>query len=221
MTTRLLVIEDDPILGEGLKTGLQKAGYSVDLADRLDAAQAVLARRHQPAAILLDLGLPDGDGLKFLKALRRDGQSVPVMIVTASAQREMRLEGLDSGADDYVTKPYDLDEVTARTRALLRRSRGLAADLVQFGPYELDLNGQVVRAGERSVLLTQREFRVLSLLTSRIGRWVSKPDIEYAVYEDAADIESNTIETAVYCLRKKLGAEIILTARGLGYMVRR
>ncbi|MDI7774389.1 response regulator transcription factor [Asticcacaulis sp. EMRT-3] len=221
MATRLLVIEDDPVLGEGLRAGLEKAGYSVDLANRLDMADTLLKGRHQPAAILLDLGLPDGDGMRFLKALRRDGQAIPVMIVTAAAQREIRLEGLNCGADDYVTKPYDLDEVTARTRVLLRRARGMAADLSYFGPYELDLSGQVVRAGERTILLTQREFRVLSLLTSRIGRWVSKSDIEYVVYEDAVDIESNTIETAVYGLRRKLGAEAIMTARGLGYMVRR
>lgn len=220
MTGNVLLIEDDAVLGHGLKAGLEKSGYVVHLAESVAAAQAILGE-DTPHAILLDLGLPDGDGLDFLKALRRQGDRTPVMIVTAAGQRQTRLDGLDGGADDYVTKPYDLDEVLARLRALMRRSRGLASDILPFGAYELDVSGQVVRCGDQTIVLTLREFRVLSVLAARAGRWVSKTDIEYIVYEDAVDIESNTIEAAVYGLRKKLGAEAIMTARGLGYMVAR
>ena len=224
MAANILVIEDDPALGAGLVAALRGAGYAARAADSLAAARDAL-QAETWAALVLDLGLPDGDGLELLRLLRRQGGAVPVMILTATDRRETRLAGLDGGADDYVTKPYDLDEVLARLRALLRRSLGLASDVLPFGvpsgAYELDLGGQVARAGARTLMLTQREFRVLSVLVRRAGRWVSKPDIEYAVYEDAVEIESNTIEAAVYGLRRKLGAQTILTARGLGYMIPR
>lgn len=224
MAANILVIEDDPALGAGLVAALRGAGYAARAADSLAAARDAL-QAETWAALVLDLGLPDGDGLELLRLLRRQGGAVPVMILTATDRRETRLAGLDGGADDYVTKPYDLDEVLARLRALLRRSLGLASDILPFGvpagAYELDLGGQVARAGARTLMLTQREFRVLSVLVRRAGRWVSKPDIEYAVYEDAVEIESNTIEAAVYGLRRKLGAQTILTARGLGYMIPR
>ena len=224
MAANILVIEDDPALGAGLVAALRGAGYAARAVDSLAAARDAL-QAETWAALVLDLGLPDGDGLELLRLLRRQGGAVPVMILTATDRRETRLAGLDGGADDYVTKPYDLDEVLARLRALLRRSLGLASDILPFGvpagAYELDLGGQVARAGARTLMLTQREFRVLSVLVRRAGRWVSKPDIEYAVYEDAVEIESNTIEAAVYGLRRKLGAQTILTARGLGYMIPR
>ena len=224
MAANILVIEDDPALGAGLVAALRGAGYTARAADSLAAARDAL-QAETWAALVLDLGLPDGDGLELLRLLRRQGGAAPVMILTATDRRETRLAGLDGGADDYVTKPYDLDEVLARLRALLRRSLGLASDILPFGvpagAYELDLGGQVARAGARTLMLTQREFRVLSVLVRRAGRWVSKPDIEYAVYEDAVEIESNTIEAAVYGLRRKLGAQTILTARGLGYMIPR
>ena len=224
MAANILVIEDDPALGAGLVAALRGAGYAARAADSLAAARDAL-QAETWAALVLDLGLPDGDGLELLRLLRRQGGAAPVMILTATDRRETRLAGLDGGADDYVTKPYDLDEVLARLRALLRRSLGLASDILPFGvpagAYELDLGGQVARAGARTLMLTQREFRVLSVLVRRAGRWVSKPDIEYAVYEDAVEIESNTIEAAVYGLRRKLGAQTILTARGLGYMIPR
>jgi two-component system OmpR family response regulator/two-component system response regulator QseB len=219
-----MVIEDDPTLGAGLVTALRSAGYAAQVAGSLASAREMI-KAGTWMAVVLDLGLPDGDGLEFLRMLRRDGATLPVMILTAANRRETRLAGLDDGADDYVTKPYDLDEVLARLRALLRRSQGQGSDIVPFesphGSYELDIGGQVVRANGQTLMLTQREFRVLCVLARRAGRWVSKPDIEYAVYEDAVEIESNTIETAVYGLRRKLGAQTILTARGLGYMIPR
>ena len=214
----VLLVEDDAVLGSGLSTALRRTGLDVrwtrDVGGAREAVDAEVF-----AAILLDLGLPDGDGLSFLRDLRRGGDVTPVMIVTAVATRDTRLSGLNDGADDYVTKPFDLDEVIARLRALIRRAAGIAGDVVPFDAFELDLKGQVVRSGKRTITLTAREFRVLSMLVTRAGRWVSKPDLEHGVYDDAVDIESNTIESAVSALRKKLGAHIIVTARGLGYMV--
>ncbi len=215
---QVLLIEDDATLGAGLKTALERTGLPVCWRASAAAARAELDGRGF-SAILLDLGLPDDDGLTFLRRLRQAGDATPVIIITANAQRDVRLAGLDGGADDYITKPYDLDEVAARLRVVLRRAQGMASEFLHFGELELDLKGRVVRAGDKTIRLTQREFRVLALLAARAGRWVSKSDLEESVYDLSVDIESNTIESAIYGLRKKLGPPVILTARGLGYMV--
>ncbi len=215
---QVLLIEDDATLGSGLKLALERTGLPVQWCTTAAESQAALENQAF-SAILLDLGLPDDDGLVFLRRLRQANDTTPVLIITANAQRDIRLAGLDSGADDYITKPYDLDEVIARLRVVLRRSQGMASEFLHFGGLELDLKGRVVRAGDKAIRLTQREFRVLALLAARAGRWVSKADLEEGVYDLSVDIESNTIESAIYGLRKKLGSPVILTARGLGYMV--
>ena len=215
---QVLIIEDDATLGSGLKLALERTGLPVQWCTTAAESQAALEVQAF-SAILLDLGLPDDDGLVFLRRLRQANDTTPVLIITANAQRDIRLAGLDSGADDYITKPYDLDEVIARLRVVLRRSQGMASEFLHFGGLELDLKGRVVRAGDKAIRLTQREFRVLALLAARAGRWVSKADLEEGVYDLSVDIESNTIESAIYGLRKKLGSPVILTARGLGYMV--
>lgn len=215
---QVLIIEDDATLGSGLKLALERTGLPVQWCTTAADSQKALEDQAF-SAILLDLGLPDDDGLVFLRRLRQANDTTPVLIITANAQRDIRLAGLDSGADDYITKPYDLDEVIARLRVVLRRSQGMASEFLHFSGLELDLKGRVVRAGEKAIRLTQREFRVLALLAARAGRWVSKADLEEGVYDLSVDIESNTIESAIYGLRKKLGSPVILTARGLGYMV--
>ena len=215
---QVLIIEDDATLGSGLKLALERTGLPVQWCTTAAESQAALENQAF-SAILLDLGLPDDDGLVFLRRLRQANDTTPVLIITANSQRDIRLAGLDSGADDYITKPYDLDEVIARLRVVLRRSQGMASEFLHFGGLELDLKGRVVRAGDKAIRLTQREFRVLALLAARAGRWVSKADLEEGVYDLSVDIESNTIESAIYGLRKKLGSPVILTARGLGYMV--
>ena len=215
---QVLIIEDDATLGSGLKLALERTGLPVQWCTTAAESQAALENQAF-SAILLDLGLPDDDGLVFLRRLRQANDATPVIIITANSQRDIRLAGLDSGADDYITKPYDLDEVIARLRVVLRRSQGMASEFLHFGGLELDLKGRVVRAGDKAIRLTQREFRVLALLAARAGRWVSKADLEEGVYDLSVDIESNTIESAIYGLRKKLGSPVILTARGLGYMV--
>ncbi|MDC7693662.1 MULTISPECIES: response regulator transcription factor [Asticcacaulis] len=215
---QVLLIEDDRGLGAGLKAALEQLGYGVDWVLTLDEALQALDYGDFAAA-LLDLGLPDGDGLSLLRRLRKRGHGLPILVITARSQRDTRLQALNDGADDYVTKPYDLDELLARLRAVIRRTRGEINGAVRFGVYELDIEGRIVRQEGRPIKLTAREFRVLSLLVTRAGRWVSKTDIENGIYDDATDVESNTVESAVYGLRKKLGMETIVSARGLGYMV--
>jgi len=215
---QVLLIEDDLGLGAGLKAALEQQGYAVEWVVTLDDGEQALDYTAFAAA-LLDLGLPDGDGLTLLRRLRKRGNGLPILVITARSQRETRLQALNDGADDYVTKPYDLDELLARLKAVIRRSTGQINGGVRFGAYELDLEGRVVRHDGKPIRLTAREFRVLSLLVTRAGRWVSKSDIEYGIYDDATDVESNTVESAVYGLRKKLGMEAIVSARGLGYMV--
>lgn len=217
---KVLLIEDDMTLGPGLKTGLEKAGFFTEWATSLADAEVMLDHASFDA-LLLDLSLPDGDGMSLLKRLRRQRQAIPIMVVTARSHREARIEGLDEGADDYVTKPYDLDELVARLRAVVRRSFGQPIDLLRFGVFELDIKGRVVTRDSIRIPLKGREIRVLSILAQRAGRWVSKAEIENTIYEDGKGIESNTVETAVYALRKKLGLGAIITARGLGYMVSR
>ncbi len=217
---QVLLIEDDATLGAGLKTALEGTGLPVCWTTSAAGARAEIDT-NRFSAILLDLGLPDEDGLTFLKRLRHGGDATPVLVITANAQRDSRLNGLNGGADDYITKPYDLDEVIARLGVVLRRGQGMASELLPFGVYELDLKGRVVRSGDATIHLTPREFRVLAMLVARAGRWVSKGDLEETVYDLSIDIESNTIEAAIYGLRKKLGTQVILTARGLGYMVAR
>ncbi len=215
---QILLVEDDMGLGAGLKVALERQDYGVEWVVTLeDAIRAVDYGSF--ATALLDLGLPDGEGLHFLRTLRKRGNGLPILVITARSQREARLQALNDGADDYVTKPYDLDEVLARVKALIRRSTGEVNGGVRFGAYELDLEGRIVRRDGGTIKLTAREFKVLQVLATRAGRWVSKPDIENGIYDDGTDVESNTVESAVYGLRKKLGVEAIVSARGLGYMV--
>ncbi|ESQ85197.1 hypothetical protein AEAC466_05665 [Asticcacaulis sp. AC466] len=215
---QLLLVEDDLGLGAGLKAALERLGYSVVWAVTLEEALQVLDYTNFSIA-LLDLGLPDGDGLNFLRTVRKRGNGLPILVITAKSQRETRLLALNGGADDYIVKPYDLDELLARVKAVIRRSTGEVNGALRFGIYELDMAGRVVRCEGKPVHLTAREFKVLSVLVTRSGRWVSKSDIEGSIYDDDTGVESNTVEAAIYGLRKKLGVESIVSARGLGYMV--
>ncbi|MEW5687112.1 MAG: response regulator transcription factor [Pseudomonadota bacterium] len=215
---RLLVIEDDATLSEGLRRALHRAGYSVDLARDGDEGLAA-ASAQTYGAILLDLGLPQVSGMNVLRALRDRGDTTPVIILTANDKSGQKVAGLDGGADDYVSKPFDLDELLARIRAQIRGRDGRASDTLAVGDVRLDLAGRrVERAGEAAAV-TAKEFRVLAELMRRPGRFVSKGELEDALYDGEEGVESNTIEVAVYGLRRKLGADLILTARGLGYMV--
>jgi two-component system OmpR family response regulator/two-component system response regulator QseB len=217
---RILVVEDDPLLADGLQAGLRQAGFDVDLA--LDGVAANLALgTHDYAAVVLDLGLPRLGGLDVLKKLRAGGSAVPVLILTARDRVEDRIKGLDSGADDYVVKPVDLRELAARLRALVRRSKGEAAPVLQVGALQLDPAArQVTFRGDR-IELQAREFAMLHELMLNAGRVLSREQLVERLYAWGEEIESNAIEVHVHHLRRKLAPEVIRTVRGVGYLMPR
>jgi DNA-binding response OmpR family regulator len=215
---RLLIAEDDPMLGAGLKRALERAGYAADWAKTGEEATAAL-RAEQYALLLLDLGLPQASGLQVLREARRRGETLPIIIVTAQNRAEQKVEGLDAGADDYVVKPFDLDELLARIRAQVRSHDRRGSNQLTAQDVSLDLAARTASRAGLPVGLTAKEFKVLAVLMRRRGQFVSKAELETAIYDADTEIESNTIETAIYALRRKLGSELILTARGLGYTV--
>jgi len=217
---RVLVVEDDPMLASGMLHALQRAGYTVDLATTADEALAAL-RAQRYALALLDLGLPDGSGLMALREARARRDNTPVIIVTARDRAEHKVAGLDAGADDYVVKPFDLDELLARVRAHIRRGENRASDVLSTAELSVDLTARSVAFRGQPVSLTAKEFKVLAALMRRIGHFVSKEELENEVYDGEAEVESNTIEVTIYGLRRKLAGDLILTARGLGYTIPR
>ena len=217
---RILVVEDDPLLADGLQAGLRQAGFDVDVAPDGVAADLALGT-HQHAAVVLDLGLPRLGGLEVLKRLRAGSSAVPVLILTARDRVEDRIKGLDSGADDYVVKPVDLGELAARLRALVRRSKGEAAPVLQIGALRLDPAArQVTFHGDR-VELQAREFAMLHELMLNAGRVLSREQLVERLYAWGEEIESNAIEVHVHHLRRKLAPEVIRTVRGVGYLMPR
>jgi len=215
---RLLLVEDDPMIGEGIRKGLRQDGFSVDWVRDGQAAE-VAAGNDVYDLVVLDLGLPRKDGLEILGSLRRKGNSVPVLIVTARDAVQDRVKGLDSGADDYVVKPFDLEELSARIRALLRRRAGRADPIVRHG--ELTINSATHEASlrGRNVALSAREFAVLESLLERPGAILSRAQLEERLYGWGEEIESNAVEVYIHALRRKLGAQFIRNVRGVGYMV--
>ena len=215
---RVLLVEDDRLLGDGIHAGLSQDGYAVDwVQDGRSAEHALRAENYQLA--VLDLGLPDIDGLELLKGQRARGMSVPVLILTARDTVQDRVAGLDSGADDYRVKPFDLDELLARLRALQRRSGGNALPLLLHGDLRLDpASHEVYKDGVR-VDLSSREFALLHQLLSQRGRVQSRRHIEETLYSWDNEIESNTVEVHIHHLRRKLGKSLIRTIRGVGYVI--
>ena len=215
---RILLVEDDALLGDGTRAGLRLGGYAVDWVRDGEAARtAPLAQRYD--ACVLDLGLPRRDGLSVLKDLRARDMSTPVLILTARDTREDKVGGLDAGADDYLTKPFDLEELQARLRALLRRSGGGTGVLLVHGELQLDPAGRRVSQGGREVVVSAREYALLHDLLAHKGRIRSKAELEDSLYAWGEERESNTVEVYVHHLRKKLGADLIRTVRGLGYVI--
>ena len=217
---RILVVEDDPLLADGLQAGLKQAGFDADRAQ--DGVEADLAlTSHSYAAVLLDLGLPRLDGIALLKKLRARGDRVPVLILTARDAIEQRIQGLDSGADDYVVKPVDLGELAARLRALVRRSKGEAASILEAGELRLDPAAREVTFRGRAVELQPREFAMLQELMLNAGRVLSREQLIERLYAWGEEIESNAIEVHVHHLRRKLAPDLIRTVRGVGYLLPR
>jgi two-component system response regulator QseB len=215
---RLLLIEDDSMIGRAMQAGLRKAGFSVDWVLDGHAAELALANEDYSLAVL-DLGLPKKGGMELLQAMRASGGTTPVLIATARDAVEDRIAGLDAGADDYVLKPFDLDELTARVRAVLRRHAGAVSPMLVDGDIALDSVHRVVTVQGRPVALSAREFAVLEALMQRRGAVLSRRRLEEAVYDWGDEIGSNAIEVHVHNLRKKLGPKRIENVRGLGYRV--
>lgn len=217
---RILLAEDDTLLGDGLRAGLRQAGFLVDWVR--DGAAAERELRAQPyAAAVLDLGLPGMDGLDVLASVRRAGITLPVLVLTARDAVPDRIKGLDTGADDYVVKPVDLDELAARLRALVRRAHGQPQELLQVQDVQLDPAARTVQRAGEPVALSTREFDLLHALLLNAGRVLSRDQLEQHLYSWGQEVDSNAVEVHIHHLRKKLGAALIQTVRGVGYLLPR
>jgi DNA-binding response OmpR family regulator len=213
---RLLLVEDDNMIGEAVRAGLRQEGFTVDWVR--EAEQGDVALRTEPyALLLLDLGLPRKSGLAWLRELRRRGEATPVLVITARDAVADRIAGLDGGADDYLVKPFDLDELAARVRAVLRRHGGRAAPLLQHGELTLDPATRRATWKGQPVALSAREYALLAALLERPGAILSRAQLEQRLYGWGEEVESNAVEVHIHHLRRKLGADTIRNVRGLGY----
>ena len=214
---RLLLLEDDLILGEGLRDYLRTEGHVVDWCSRLAQAEALRGEPYD--ALLVDWQLPDGSGLAWLRARRAHGDTTPALMLTARDRLEDRVMGLDQGADDYLVKPFAPEELAARLRALARRLASAAVPRLSFGGVEVDLQARGAWRDGQPVDLTAREWMVLEALALRAGRIVPKNDLERLVLGQDSEVASNVLEVHISSLRRKLGAALIETVRGLGYRI--
>jgi|ERR1035437_8434727 two-component system, OmpR family, response regulator QseB len=215
---RLLLVEDDSMIGDSVRQGLRQDGFTVDWVR--DGLGAELALHNEVYDLLvLDLGLPKKDGLDVLKTLRHRGNRIPVLILTARDTVADRVKGLDAGADDYLVKPFDLDELAARIRALLRRQSGRAEPAIQFGDLRLNPATHEVTFQGKPLSLSAREFSLLEVFLDRPGMVLSREQLEEKLYGWGEEVESNTVEVYIHALRRKLGQEFIKNVRGVGYMV--
>ena len=215
---RILLVEDDSLLGEGLLLGLQRDKQSVDWVKNGESALTAMASTPYDA-VILDIGLPKMSGLEVLKKTRSLGQQTPILILTAQNAVADRVAGLDSGADDYLTKPFELTELNARLRALVRRSRGQTDQTIRYADIELSPAAHTVMHQNQPVHLSRREFAMLEALLANAGRVLSRAQLEEKLYAWGDEIESNVIEVHIHHLRKQFGSELIKTVRGIGYLV--
>lgn len=213
---RILLVEDDISLGDGIRAGLKLADYAVDWVRDPDAARLALLD-HAYQACVLDLGLPKRDGLSVLKDLRKNGNPLPVLILTARDSSADKIAGLDAGADDYLTKPFDLFELQARLRALIRRAGGASAPTLEHAGVVLDPASKRVTRDGQPVVLSAREYTLLHDLLSHKQHIRTRSQLEESLYAWGEETGSNTVEVYIYHLRKKLGTRFIRTIRGLGY----
>ncbi len=215
---RILLIEDDSMLGDALRTGLMQDGAVIDWAHNMSEARLALID-HGYDAVLLDLGLPEGSGLTVLKYLRSRFDTTPVLIITARDRLSERVQGLDAGADDYLLKPFQLDELLARLRAVIRRSSNSVISAMRCGSLALEPARRAVTQGGVEVSLSAHEYQTLLALMQRIGHIVSREQLELAVYGSSGTIESNTVAVYIHQLRRKLGDGLIETIHGMGYRI--
>lgn len=217
---RVLLVEDDELLGDGIRTGLKHYGHTVDWVKDGKSANDVLSASYENFDIIvLDLGLPKLSGLDVLRKLRERNSSTPVIILTARETVDDRVKGLDAGADDYLTKPFDLDELCARIRALQRRSKSRAKPLITYGDISLDPASHVVSQGGETIMISRREFALLQKLLENSGRVISREQLNQTLYGWGENIDSNALEVHIHNLRKRFGNGLIRTIRGVGYMV--
>ncbi len=215
---RVLLVEDDPMIAQGLQTALRQDGYAVDwMRDGTSADEAL--RTSQFDLVLLDLGLPGRDGLDVLRGLRQRGASTPVIILTARDDVQDRIAGLDAGADDYILKPFDLDELAARMRSVLRRAAGRGDPCIEHGGIRLNPVTHAVERDHVPVHLSAHEYAVLEALLQRPGAVLSRAQLEDRLYGWDAQVESNAVEVYIHSLRRKLGSSAIRTLRGVGYFI--
>ncbi len=215
---RILLVEDDPMIGAAVGTALKDAAYAVDwVRDGRSASHTLEVDAHE--AVLLDLGLPGRDGLEVLRRLRTSGKTLPVIVITARDGIEDRIRGLDLGADDYLIKPFDLQELLARMRAVIRRQGGQAAPMLSNGKVSLDPGTRMARAGGAEIQLSSREFSLLQALLLRPGMILARTELEERIYGWNEEVESNAVDFLIHGVRKKLGASVIKNVRGAGWMV--
>lgn len=215
---KILLAEDDALLGEGLRAGLRQRGFQVDWVRSGEVAERELRGQPYEAAVL-DLGLPQMDGMEVLAAVRRAGICLPVLVLTARDAIPDRIRGLDAGADDYVIKPVDLEELAARLRALVRRAHGKTQQRLQAGDVVLDAAARVVRKAGVAVPLSGREFDLLHAFLLDAGRVLTRDQLEQRLYSWGQEVDSNAVEVHIHNLRRKLGHSLIQTVRGVGYIL--
>ncbi|WP_313621951.1 response regulator transcription factor [Achromobacter sp.] len=215
---RVLLVEDDAMLGDALHTSLCQSGVDAHWVRSVSEARLALVE-HGFSAVLLDLGLPDGSGLAVLKQLRSRYDATPVLIITARDRLSERVQGLDAGADDYIVKPFQLDELHARLRAVVRRSSNTVVSALRCRDIALEPARRCVTRGGVEVSLSAHEYRTLLALMERIGHTVNREQLEAAVYGDGAALESNTVAVYIHQLRRKLGDKLITTVHGMGYRI--
>lgn len=217
---RILLIEDDELLGDGICVGLKHYGHTIDWVKDGKSAYQVLTTPHENFdMIVLDLGLPKMEGLELLRRIRERNINIPVVILTARETVEDRVKGLDAGADDYLTKPFDLGELCARLRALQRRSKARAKSVITYDDITLDPASHTVMRKDESVLISRREFALLQKLLENTGRVISREQLNQTLYGWGENIDSNALEVHIHNLRKRFGTNLIRTIRGVGYMI--
>lgn len=217
---RILLVEDDALLGDGIQKSLSHLGFTVDwMRDGKQGENALTSEEY--AAVVLDLGLPQQDGLTLLQSVRAQGVRTPILILTARDDKLDKLKGFNLGADDYVIKPIDMEELAARLRALIRRSAGRASPHIKIGSVEIDPDARQAWHEGKPVELSAKEFAVLELLVQNAGRVLTRAQLEQSLYGWGDSADSNTIEVFIHHLRKKLGSGFIQTLRGIGYTVGR
>lgn len=220
LAVHIILVEDDPQLGAAIQQALMRLSYAVTWLR--NGSEALIALRDETAdLVLLDLGLPGKDGLDVLAEARRSHVSTPVIVMTARDALEARVKGLDAGADDYLVKPFHLDELTARIRSLTRRAQGLAANRIEVGALSLDIGTSEVEFRGKTIELTRREFSLLQILMERAGRIVRRESLENSLYGLDNTVGSSALEVQIHGLRRKLSFDAIRTVRGVGYMVPR